>query len=71
MFAGHIMHLDKLKIGVQLGSYLFNRKDKSESIYNKLFCEYELHKKIFARLSLKSHWAKADFFSLGIGYRLI
>ena len=71
VFAGHIMHLDKLKIGVQLGSYLFNRKDKSESIYNKLFCEYELHKKVFARLSLKSHWAKADFFSLGIGYRLI
>ncbi|MBG15316.1 MAG: hypothetical protein CL853_03070 [Crocinitomicaceae bacterium] len=71
VFIGHLMHLNNLKIGIQLGAYLYNRKDESETIYNKLFCEYDFSNRIYSRLSLKSHWAKADFFSLGIGYRIL
>ena len=70
VFAGHLMHLNKLIIGVQMGTYIFNRKDASETFYHKIFSEYKIFKNINLRLALKSHWAKADFFSLGIGYEI-
>ena len=69
-FAGHLLHLDQLKIGFLIGSYLYNKKDNSEFLYTKIFTEYDLNDKLTARLVLKSHFAKADFFSLGIGYKL-
>ena len=70
LFIGHLLHLDKLKIGLLMGTYLYNKKNNSETFYHKLFTEYEFSNKIVGRLSLKSHWAKADFFSLGIGYKI-
>ena len=68
-FAGHLLHLDQLKIGFLIGSYIYNKKDNSEFLYTKIFTEYDLNDKLTARLVLKSHFAKADFFSLGIGYK--
>ena len=70
LFVGHLLHLDKLKIGLLMGTYFYNKKDKSETLYHKLFTEYHFTNKLSARLTLKSHWAKADFFSLGIGYKI-
>ena len=70
VYVGHLLHLDQLKIGLLMGTYLYNRKDKSETLYHKLFTEYHFTNKFSARLTLKSHWAKADFFSLGIGYKI-
>ena len=69
-FAGHLLHLDQLKIGFLFGTYMYNKKDNSEFLYTKIFTEYDLNDKLTARLVLKSHFAKADFFSLGIGYKL-
>jgi len=70
IFTGHILHLDKLKLGVIMGTYVYNIKQKSETFYHKLFSEYDLNNNLSIRLSLKSHWAKADFFSLGVGYKI-
>ena len=70
LFLGHLLHLDKLKIGLVMGTYLYNKKDNSETLYHKLFTEYKISNKIVGRLSLKSHWAKADFFSFGVGYKI-
>jgi len=69
-FIGHLLHLDKLKIGFLLGTYLYNKKDNIEFLYQKIFTEYNFNDKLTARLVLKSHFAKADFFSLGIGYKI-
>ena len=70
MFTGHLLHLEQLKIGVLLGTYIYNLKDNSEFLYQKIFTEYDFNKKISGRIVLKSHFAKADFFSLGIGYKI-
>ena len=71
IFSGHILHLHKLKLGVIMGTYIYNVKQKSETFYHKLFSEYDLNNNLSIRLSLKSHWAKADFFSIGLGYKII
>lgn len=70
LFIGHLLHLDQIKIGLLMGTYLYNSKDRSEMFYHKLFTEYHFTNKLSARLTLKSHWAKADYFSLGIGYKI-
>ena len=67
---GHILHFDKLKLGVIMSTYIYNIKQKSETLYHKLFSEYNINNKLILRLTLKSHWAKADFFSLGLGYKI-
>ena len=70
LFIGHLLHLDQIKIGLLMGTYLYNSKDRSEMFYHKLFTEYHFTNKLSARLTLKSHWAKADYFSLGVGYKI-
>ena len=45
-------------------------KVKDEPLYHKLFVEYHLNNRVNGRITLKSHWAKADFFSIGIGYKI-
>lgn len=69
-YVGHLLHLDKLKIGVIMGAYIFNKKFKNENLYHKIFVEYDFNNKINGRLTLKSHWAKADFLGIGIGYKI-
>ena len=69
-FLGHLLHMDKLKIGFIMGVYIYNKRVKNEPIYHKIFIEHNLNKKINGRITLKSHWAKADFISVGISYML-
>ena len=68
LFFGYLMHFDKLKTGIEMGLYIYNKKEPKEILYHKIFTEYEILKNINLRLTLKTHWAKADFISIGIGY---
>ena len=69
-FVGHLLHLDKLKIGLIMGAYIYNKRVKEESLYQKIVIEYYLNNRVNGRITLKSHKAKADFFSIGIGYKI-
>jgi hypothetical protein len=68
--ASYMKHFDKLRIGLALGTYLFNRPYPEATIYNKVIIEYHFSKKFFTQLLLKSHWAAADFFNFTIGYKI-
>jgi hypothetical protein len=63
-------HFDKLKVGLGLGTYLLNRPYPEATVYNKVIIEYQITKRLFTQLLLKSHWAAADFFNLTFGYKI-
>ncbi len=67
--AGYELVLSRLSFGLNAGLYL-GGKDKSEGIvYYKFGVQYLIHENIFANLTLKTHYARADYFGLGLGYR--
>jgi hypothetical protein len=66
----HRWQIDKLDIVLQLGGYLYTR-DKADGIfYNRLALQYNVYGNWIANVSLKSHWAKADFIEWGFLYKL-
>ena len=67
---GHILHLNRLKIGTQIGCHVYNKGNTYRRIYNKIIAEYQISAKLCTRISLRSHLFTADFIGLGIGYKL-
>ena len=66
---GYDLVLDRLSFALNAGLYL-GGKDKSEGAgYFKFGIQYLIHENIFANLTLKTHYARADYFGLGLGYR--
>lgn len=67
--AGYELVLARTSFAFNLGFYL-GGKDKSEGMtYYKLGIQYLIHRNIFANLTLKTHFARADYLGVGIGYR--
>lgn len=67
--AAYELVLARTSFAFNLGAYL-GGKDKSEGMtYYKAGIHYLITKNLFANLTLKTHFARADFVGLGIGYR--
>lgn len=54
----------------QTGYYLYTRIKNDGNIYSQLSLRYHITKHVFACFNLKSHYAKADYFEYGIGYKI-
>jgi hypothetical protein len=66
---GYELSMGKLSFDFNYGFYL-NGKDKSDgTTYHKLSFRYNFTKRMFANITLKTHWGKADYIGWGIGYR--
>ncbi|MBW6489999.1 MAG: acyloxyacyl hydrolase [Lentimicrobium sp.] len=67
--AAYELVLARTSFAFNLGFYM-GGKDKSEGMsYYKFGIHYLLHKNLFANLTLKTHFARADFVGIGLGYR--
>ncbi|MFH1118999.1 MAG: acyloxyacyl hydrolase [Bacteroidota bacterium] len=61
--------LARMSFAFNLGFYL-GGKDKSEGMsYYKAGIHYLIAKNLFVNLTLKTHFARADFVGIGLGYR--
>lgn len=60
----------KLSLVIQIGRYIYARDNSDGYYYNRLALRYPVSKKVFTNLTLKTHFAKADFVEIGIGYKL-
>jgi len=67
---GHEWEISKLTIVFQIGSYLYTKDKNDGYIYDRLALQYDLKEHLFINVSLKTHFAKADFVEWGIGYKL-
>ena len=67
--AAYELVLSRTSFAFNLGFYL-GGKDKSEGMtYYKAGIHYLITKNLFANLTLKTHYARADYVGIGIGYR--
>lgn len=65
---GHEWTFSKISIFMNLGYYLHNNNENNTTFYNKLGINYNFLKFAFVGLNLQTHWAKADFLSVGMGF---
>jgi hypothetical protein len=71
VFIGHELRFNRTAFVSQLGYYVYWPYKFENRIYNRLgFKRYFLNDKIFAAITLKAHWAKAEGVEFGVGIRL-
>jgi hypothetical protein len=68
--AAYELEFSRMSIMLNLGSYI-SGLDKSDGyVYEKLAIRVGITRNIYGSLMLKAHYAKADYITFGVGYRL-
>ncbi len=71
VFVGHEWRLNRVAVVTQLGYYVYWPYDFENRVYVRLGLKrYFFDDRIFAAVTLHSHWAKAEAVEFGLGYRL-
>lgn len=71
VFVGHELRFNKVAFVSQIGYYVYWPSKFENRVYLRLGLKRYFYKdKIFAAITLKSHWAKAEGVEFGIGIRL-
>lgn len=68
VFAGYILPLERLHFVLGMGWYARDKFVQEENFYHRLGMRYILDNGLHFNLTLKSHWARADYVEYGIGY---
>lgn len=58
----------KVSFPLQAGVYLISKYKSNGTVYNRYGIRYHFSKRMIANFSLKTHYAKADYFEWGLGY---
>lgn len=71
VFAGYELNFNKTALAFQVGYYLYWPYEFETRIYNRFELKrYFFNRKMYASLSVRSHFAKAENFGLGIGVKV-
>ncbi len=72
LFGGKISYdfvVEKISFPVEMGVYAYTKMKNNGPIYHRIGVRYEASKHWIAGITLKTHWAKADYFEWGFGYK--
>lgn len=64
----YTLHFDQFELKMQQGIYLHDKYKLDGRFYNRFGLRYRINSNWFAQLTLKTHFAKADFGEWGFGY---
>jgi len=67
---GYQLNLSRTSFVTNLGFYLGGKMARAGASYYKIGMRVMLSKSIFASMMLKTHFARADYIGLGLGYKL-
>ncbi len=62
--------ISHLSILLELGTYLYEKHNIDGNIYEKLLINYFITSRFLVSTALKAHYAKADYITWGVGYRI-
>ncbi|MBI2968130.1 MAG: acyloxyacyl hydrolase [Bacteroidetes bacterium] len=65
----HLSMLGRLQLGVMMGGYLVDEYRFDGFFYHRLIVRYRLTNHLLLNISVKTHWAKADYLEWGVGYQ--
>lgn len=67
----HELMVEKFAIIFQMGVYWLDHFKQDGAIYHRIGFKYLINQHLFANLTLKTHWAKADFVECGVGWKFL
>jgi hypothetical protein len=67
---GYAICVGDLSFPIEMGVYLYNNQPSNGPVFHRIGMRYRLNKHWIANITLKTHWAKADFFEWGVGYSI-
>ncbi len=67
---GYEMQVNHFTLLFHMGYYLLDHTKVDTAFYNRYGLKYEVGKHFFINLSLKTHFARADYAELGLGWRI-
>ncbi len=70
LLAGHEWSFSRMAVLVGLGYYLENNNPNDMPVYTKMEVNFNFLRFAFVGISLRTHWAKADFLGAGVGFKL-
>ena len=62
------LFFDRFSLKIQQGFYLMDKQRLNGTLYHRAGLRYAIGKNFYAQLTLKTHFAKADYGELGMGY---
>ena len=65
----HVLVIGKLMAVTEIGVYLHDKYKRDGPIYHRIALRHYIYKNLLFNFSVKSHWANADYFEWGLGYR--
>lgn len=66
----YVLHFNRIRIPLEQLFYLWSKNNPDTFLYQRIGIQYEINKKLIAGVTLKSHFAKADYVEWQIGYLL-
>jgi len=70
LFLGYEWYLNRMTVEGNIGFYVHDEYKESGAFYQRLGLRYYITPTVFGIMSLKTHFAKAEAFELGLGYKL-
>jgi hypothetical protein len=67
---GYQLHISQFQVVIQQGIYIHDKWKDTGRLYHRFGLRYQWSRQGFVLLGLKTHFAKADYGEIGIGYRL-
>jgi hypothetical protein len=68
IFAGYVLPLERFHFVFGMGVYVKDRYRPDNIVYHRVGMRYQFDNGLMANLTLKAHFAKADYVEYGIGY---
>lgn len=63
-------NIGRLSLPIEMGYYLFSKSKDDGIFFHRIGMRYYFKNNFVAILSLKTHWAVANYFEFGIGYKV-
>ena len=67
---GYALIIGRLFIPIEMGCYLYSMKKSNGPIFHRIGTRVQVNDHLVVGVTLKTHWAKADFFELCLGYTM-
>lgn len=69
VYFAYVLPVHRLQLLVGMGGYLYNPINPAGRWYHRFGARFRIAKKLWANITIKSHWAKADYFEYGLAYQ--
>lgn len=69
LYAAYVLPIHRFEFLVAMGRYVYNPLDPAGMWYHKFGSRFQIVDRLWANISIKSHWAKADYFEYGLTFR--